>query len=195
MKDLVDLEQALRELADRLAALRSRLPEGQGQLPPLAAAAQPELQPLLEQALATLSQKMAKEGVQVLIVGVKRTSEGRTTAWYEHFSDRAVEKLLSPELPRVLEGLASLERIRLLLALQGGLAKSSDLMAKSGLTQGQFYHHLRILEASGLVRRRGRDEYEITVHGVSSLFTLLAAASYILSAPSSVHGKREEEEA
>ena len=192
IKDLVDLERALRDLADRLAALRSQLPEGQ--IPPLTAAAQPELQPLLEQALATLGQKIAEEGVQVLIVGVQRTPEGRTTAWYEHFSDRAVEKLLSPELPRVLEGLASLERIRLLLALQGGLAKSSDLMAKSGLTQGQFYHHLRILEASGLVRRRGRDEYEITVHGVSSLFTLLAAASHMLSGSPPVR-KREEEEA
>jgi predicted transcriptional regulator len=52
-------------------------------------------------------------------------------------------------------------------------------METAGLTQGQFYHHLRALEASGLVRKRGRDEYEITLHGTSALFTFLAAAAYI----------------
>lgn len=100
--------------------------------------------------------------------------------WYEIFSQDEVEKLLTPELIRSLEALASLERLRLMLALVPGPASSAELMTQSGLSQGQFYHHLRILEGSGMARKKARDEYEATLHGISSLFTFLAAARYIL---------------
>ncbi|MGQ9699873.1 MAG: hypothetical protein ACUVQS_02245, partial [Candidatus Bipolaricaulaceae bacterium] len=65
------------------------------------------------------------------------------STWYEIFSQDEVEKLLTPELIRSLEALASLERLRLMLALVSGPAGSAELMTQSGLTQGQFYHHLR----------------------------------------------------
>lgn len=179
MENLDRILQDLESLVERLRAYQPSRPEEA--LPPLAAAAQPDLQPILNQILSNFSQRIAGEGVQVLIAGLHRNRQGRTTAWYEQFSERNVELLLSPELSRALEGLASLERIRLLLTLQAGLTNSADLMRESGLTQGQFYHHLRILEANDLVRKKGRDQYEITSHGVCSLFTLLATASYILS--------------
>jgi DNA-binding transcriptional ArsR family regulator len=153
--------------------------EEPGPIPLLAATAPASLQSLLSQTLQALAAAIGDEGARVLIVGICRTPSGEVRTWYELFSEKAVEKLLMPELIRALEALASPERLKLMLALSRGKAGSAELMETAGLTQGQFYHHLRALEASGLVRKRGRDEYEITLHGTSALFTFLAAAAYI----------------
>lgn len=181
MEELDRLEQALRDVADRLARFRSQGAKGESPIPLLSATAPQPLQSLIFQILQALASELKKEeGSQVLITGVHRDPQGRMSTWYEIFSRDEVEKLLTPELIRSLEALASLERLRLMLALVSGPAGSAELMTQSGLTQGQFYHHLRTLEGSGMVRKKARDEYEATLHGVSSLFTFLAAARYIL---------------
>ncbi|MGB9757895.1 MAG: ArsR/SmtB family transcription factor [Candidatus Bipolaricaulaceae bacterium] len=180
MEEIARLEQILREAADRLARLRSQGTRGEGAIPLLAATAPAALQPLLFQVLQALASELKEEGVQVLITGVHRSPKGQVSTWYELFSQEDIERILTPELIRSLEALSSLERLRLMLALVRGPAGSAELMAQAGLTQGQFYHHLRILEGSGLVRKKARDEYETTLHGVSSLFTFLAAASSLL---------------
>lgn len=193
MEELVRLETALRELADRLARLRQG---GQGEnpvMPVLSSTAPAGIRPILSQILPALAEELTGEGVKVLIAGVHRSPTGRASSWYELFSGETAEKVLQPELIRTLEALSSLERLRLMLALVAGPAGSTELMAQSVLTQGQFYHHLRILEGSGLVRRKTRDEYEATLHGVSSLFTFLAAASYILKDFTGLSRKSEQE--
>jgi len=154
--------------------------EEPGPIPHLAATAPASLQLLLLQILQALAADLKEEGARVLITGICHTPSGEVRTWYELFSEEAVEKLLIPELMRSLEALASPERLKLLRALSQGKTGSEELMEACGLTQGQFYHHLRVLEASGLVRKKRRDEYEITLHGTSALFTFLAAAACIL---------------
>ena len=154
--------------------------EEPGPIPLLSATAPASLQLLLGQTLQALAADFQGEGARVLITGICRTPSGEVRTWYELFSEKSVEKLLRPELMRALEALASPERLKLLWALSQGKTGSAELMEAAGLSQGQFYHHLRALEASGLVRKRGRDEYEITLHGTSAFFTFLAAAAYIL---------------
>ncbi|MCR4392263.1 MAG: ArsR family transcriptional regulator, partial [Candidatus Acetothermia bacterium] len=173
MEELAELELALREVADRLARLRTK---GESPMPLLSVTAAAGVEPLLFQILQALAGELKEEGARVLVTGVHRAPRGRVSTWYELFSKEDAEKVLTPELVRALEALASLERLRLMLALVSGPAGSAEVMAQSGLTQGQFYHHLRILEGSGMVRRKTRDGYEATLHGASSLFTLLAAA-------------------
>lgn len=194
MEDLARLEQALRQLADQLARLRSQLPKGNVPLPALPLVVPADLQPTLNQLFGSLDQLLDKEGVQVLIAGVHRKPPARVSSWYELFSGAGIEKVLRPEVFRTFESMVSAERLRLLLALQEGFYRSAELMKRSGLSQGQFYHHLRILEGSGMVRKKGRDEYEATVHGISTLFTLLAVASYVLSGiPHLATGEGEKE--
>lgn len=157
----------------------SQGPQEPGPIPLLSASAPASLQPVLLQALQTLAAELKEGGARVLITGICRTPSGEVRTWYEFFSEEAMEKLLMPEFIRALEALASVERLKLMLALSRGKTGTAELMEDAGLTQGQFYHHLRVLEASGLVRKKGRDEYEITLHGTSALFTFLAAAAYI----------------
>lgn len=180
MEELAKLELVLREVADRLALLRSEVATGENPIPLLSATAPAGIQHLLFQILQALAGELKEEGVRVLVTGVHRAPTGQMSTWYELFSNEDAEKVLTPELIRAVEALASLERLRLMLALVSGPTGSAELIAQSGLTQGQFYHHLRILEGSGMVRKKARDEYAVTLHGVSSLFTLLAAARYIL---------------
>jgi len=175
----------MREIGERNNAERGReapppAQEGPGPIPLLSTTAPASLQLLLSQTLQALAADFQGEGARVLITGICRTPSGEVRTWYELFSEKAVEKLLRPELMRTLEALASPERLKLMWALSRGKTGSAELMEAAGLTQGQFYHHLKALEASGLVRKRGRDEYEITLQGTSAFFTFLAAAAYIL---------------
>jgi len=181
--ELAHVEAQLRRLADALATIQegSAGPERAAASALLAAAAPSELRDTVTQALQSLQARMGKtEGVQVLIAGIRRGPDGHTTTWYEAFSDEAVPKVLgNPGLFRALELVANGERLRLLFALASGALGSAEAMDQSGLSQGQFYHHLRALEAAGMVRKVARDRYEPTVHGTSTLFTILAVLSYI----------------
>lgn len=193
LEDLARLEQALRKMADELAALRSQIPMEQGppSIPTLPAPS--DLQELVNQAIKTLAERVGEKGAQVLIAGVCKVPPGRAYSWYEIFSEEEIKKVLQPQTFRAFEGMARVERLRLLQSLQEGFHRSAELMERSGLSQGQFYHHMRILEASGMVHKKGRDEYGITVHGVSSLFTIIAAASHVLSGLSHLFPQEEGE--
>jgi DNA-binding transcriptional ArsR family regulator len=91
-----------------------------------------------------------------------------------------VPKVLeNPGVLRSLELVANGDRLRLLFSLASGATGSAEATDRSGLSQGQFYHHLRALEAAGMARKVARDKHEPTIHGTSTLFTLLAVAGYI----------------
>ncbi len=181
--DLGHLEAELRQLADALAGLRQGTfaPDEQATAALVAATAPSGIGGLVAEALRSLQARLGeREGVQVLIAGIRRGPEGRATTWCEHFSDEAVPKVLrDPGLLRTLELVAHGERLRLLWALASGATGSAEAMDRSGLSQGQFYHHLRALETAGMVRKVARDLYEPTVHGTSTLFTILAALAYL----------------
>lgn len=175
------IEEELRRLAAELAALRQTIPDRGTSTTPLIQAAPAQLQPLVEQVMTALTELLGETGaVRVLIAGLHRRPDGLTTSWYELFADEAVAPALNnPSLLRALGLVATPERLRLLYAFATGSTGSAEVMEKSGLSQGQFYHHLRALEAAGMVRKAGRDRYKPTTYGISTLFTLLAAAHYI----------------
>jgi len=183
LPDLAQVEAQLRRLADALAAFQRASPglEAEETLGLLATAAPPGLRGLVTQVLRSLEARIGDgEGVQVLVAGVRRGPGGHTTTWYEAFAEEDAPKILgNPGLVRSLELVANGERLRLLFALVSGASGSAEAMARSGLSQGQFYHHLRALEAAGMVRKVGRDQHEPTVHGTSTLFTILAVVDYI----------------
>ncbi len=192
MHELERIEKTLRQLADATAAYRkARVASGELGMSDseqtditdtlLAAAASEGITGLVSRVVGELGRMITdRQGVRVLIVGTHRTDDDCATCWYEFFSEKEIEMLLQTDLMRVMETLTSVERLRLMLAILSGVTRSADIRKESRLSQGQYYHHLRLLEGAGMVRKKARDQYELTVHGTSSLLTILATTKYIM---------------
>lgn len=76
-----------------------------------------------------------------------------------------------------LEALGSPARLALLAALLDGPLKRTELQAIIGAgSTGQLYHHLRELQAAGLLKQPERGVYEFAAPAVVPLLTIVAAA-------------------
>ncbi|MFN3346681.1 MAG: ArsR/SmtB family transcription factor [Candidatus Bipolaricaulaceae bacterium] len=187
--DLRKIAAELSRLAEALSALAQQPP------PPaveaLARTAPSDLASLVRRTLEELAALLPGEGVRVFLVGLHR-HQGHTTSWYQLFTEGDVPEVLKDTQGlRALALLAQPERLRLLFALTQGVTDAAQLMKTSGLTQGQFYHHLRALEAADLARKRGRDHYVPTLSGISALFSLLAVVNYLSSKIAEPEGEEE----
>lgn len=184
MNELALIEQKLRKLADALAEQQK---QSTRELQPadetavlLTATAPAQTKEMVGQTIKALGEMIAdKQGVRVLIAGVHRADGGRVTSWYTLFSEKGIEQFLQVDRVQALVTLANVERLRLLLTLASGTAISTQVIEESGLSQGQFYYHLRALEGHGLVRKKARNRYEATIDGTAALFTVLAVLEYI----------------
>ncbi|MEU4164823.1 helix-turn-helix domain-containing protein [Actinoplanes sp. NPDC026670] len=89
----------------------------------------------------------------------------------------------------ILESLGSLPRLALLRALaREGRRTNVDLQEALGAVQGdttsgQLYHHLRALQAAGLIQQRRRGEYDLAPQAVIPILTILAAALNLATDP------------
>ncbi len=190
--DLKKVAAELARLAEALAALAQASPpppavEALAHTPPQ------ELAPLVRRTLEELASLLPGEGVRVFLVGLHRHQD-RTTSWYQFFTEDDVQKALrNTQGLRALGLLAQPERLRLLFSLTQGVTDAAELMRTSDLTQGQFYHHLRALEAADLARKRSRDHYVPTLSGISALFSLLAVVDYLSSKIAESEGEEESQ--
>lgn len=83
------------------------------------------------------------------------------------------EDLLTP----VISALASPSRLQLLKALMRGASNNQQLQeALGGVSVGQLYHHIKELQATGLVAQRRRGSYEIKTQAVVPLLAILATS-------------------
>ncbi|BEL05875.1 helix-turn-helix domain-containing protein [Actinoplanes sichuanensis] len=89
----------------------------------------------------------------------------------------------------ILESLGSLPRLALLEALlREGRRTNVELQEALGAiqgetTSGQLYHHLRALQAAGLIQQRRRGEYDLAPQAVIPVLTILAAAMNVAADP------------
>ena len=89
----------------------------------------------------------------------------------------------------ILESLGSQPRLALLGALlREGRRTNVELQEALGAhqgdsTSGQLYHHLRALQAAGLIMQRRRGEYDLSPQAVVPILTILAAAMNVATAP------------
>lgn len=75
-----------------------------------------------------------------------------------------------------LESLGSPARLTLLAALLGAPRTRTQLQEVLGESStGHLYHHLRVLQAAGLLAQPRRGEYELTAQAVIPLLTIIAA--------------------
>lgn len=112
----------------------------------------------------------------VLYAGAARFGD-RSYVWQV---ERPAPGLLEVEedlLAGVLSALASPPRLRLLKALLRGSSGGQQLQKALGdASVGQLYHHMKELQAAGLVIQKGRGAYEVGAQAVVPLLAVLAAA-------------------
>jgi Helix-turn-helix domain len=104
--------------------------------------------------------------------------DGREYLWAKQ---RPVRDLTGAErsgTATVLECLGSPARLALLTALIGTSRTRAQLQEALGETTstGHLYHHLRGLQAAGLLIQPRRGEYELAAHALVPLLTIIAAA-------------------
>lgn len=177
--DLRKIAEELSRLAEALSVLAQQRPSSSPTVETLTRTAPPDLASLVRHTLEELSALLPGEGVRLFFAGLHRHQD-RTTSWYQFFSEKDAQNALNNvQGIRAVALLAQPERLRLLFALAQGVSGAAELMQESGLTQGQFYHHLRVLEAAGLAHKQGRDRYAPTTSGIAALFTLLALVDHL----------------
>lgn len=102
---------------------------------------------------------------------------GREYAWTK---DHVATDVLAADwtlAARTLESLGSPARLALLAALLQAPRTRAELHHALGDTStGHLYHHLRELQAAGLIAQRRRGEYEIAAQVPIPLLTIVAAA-------------------
>ncbi|MDH2430398.1 helix-turn-helix domain-containing protein [Sphaerisporangium sp. TRM90804] len=103
--------------------------------------------------------------------------DGREYMWAKQ---RPVQELTGAErsgTAALLECLGSPARLALLTALVGTSRTRTQLQEALGETTstGHLYHHLRGLQAVGLLIQPRRGEYELAAHAVVPLLTIIAA--------------------
>ncbi|WP_440103478.1 helix-turn-helix domain-containing protein [Streptosporangium sp. H16] len=103
--------------------------------------------------------------------------DGREYLWAKQ---RPVRDLIGAErsgTATVLECLGSPARLALLTAVLGTTRTRAQLQEVLGETTstGHLYHHLRGLQAAGLLVQPRRGEYELAAHALVPLLTVIAA--------------------
>ena len=92
---------------------------------------------------------------------------GESTVFFVH-ADRVRENRNCPGelIERFFSIFSSRQRVSLMRALLGGESKTSTMLKEeAGLTEGQFYHHMRELAAADCVLKKGQDQYQLSDSG------------------------------
>lgn len=176
---LAHLENQVSSLLERMAALEGGEPKEAKKRPasPDVAPGEPDLG-LLERLQGRTGAPYEEDGERgaVLYAGSARF-EDRSYVWQ---IERSVPGLLGVEeelLTSVISALASPPRLQLLKAMLRGASGTQQLQqALGGVSVGQLYHHLKELQAAGLIAQRRRGSYEIKTQAVVPLLAILAAA-------------------
>jgi len=176
---LSHLEDQVSDLLDRIAALEGGKPEGEEKRSASAVVApgEPDLE-LLERLQGRTGAPYEEDDERgaILYSGSARFDD-RSYVWQ---IERPVPGLLGVEeevLTPVISALASPPRLQLLKALLRGASNNQQLQEALGeVSVGQLYHHLKELQASGLIAQKRRGSYEIKTQAVIPLLAILAAA-------------------
>ncbi|WP_440068940.1 helix-turn-helix domain-containing protein [Streptosporangium sp. OZ121] len=103
--------------------------------------------------------------------------DGREYLWAKQHPVRDLVGAERSGTATVLECLGSPARLALLTAVLGTTRTRAQLQEVLGETTstGHLYHHLRGLQAAGLLVQPRRGEYELAAHALVPLLTIIAA--------------------
>lgn len=187
-------KRGTRSLAARVAALEQRLAEVERRLGPAGAATgsavpePPEHRPILDPerfwALAQLQRRGGPEfddgqvSGSVMFAGVTSTPGAGEVVWQ---LELPLPRLMADDWEAasgVLAALSNPTRAQIVRRLLLGEGTVQELQAMPGLgTSGQLYHHLRDLQAAGLVVQLRRGSYAVPADKVVPCLVILGAAA------------------
>jgi len=174
-----ELEQAIRDLQDRVAALEHEHEPKRSRRRPRPELGLVDALDALD-ALGELTEPPAGPGAPagtIAYAGVAQFGADRL-AWQMIHSVPDLLALDEDRVARQLAAMASPVRLRILRELAAGPLQTHDLQERLGEpSAGQLYHHLRELLATGLVNQPRRSVYEVPDRAAIPLLALLACAS------------------
>jgi hypothetical protein len=113
----------------------------------------------------------------LVFAGLTTTRGAGSLVWQEEHSLPDVMEADWRPAASLLSALAHPIRLELLRRLLDGARSTADLQEIPDLgTTGQLYHHLRDLQAAGLVVQRGRNHYAVAADKVVPCLILVTAA-------------------
>lgn len=113
----------------------------------------------------------------VLFAGAATTPGAGTVVWQEELPVPAVLARGWADAAGALAALGHPVRLELIRRLLSGAHTTHELAEIPDLgTSGQLYHHLRELQAAGLVVQRRRNDYAVPADRVIACLVLVAAA-------------------
>ncbi|MGI6879071.1 ArsR/SmtB family transcription factor [Microbacterium sp. gxy059] len=172
MDDDADLRDAVRALAERVAALEgSRAPVA----PP--AAPDDETYWALDGLVARRGQDETTARGSVMMVGSVEVPTGGTVSWQQEAGSEGLIEVEWGDRATAFAALGHPVRVELLRRILQGVRTTAALAALDELgTTGQLHHHLRQLVAAGWVRQSGRGSYEIPAGRIVPLLVCIVAA-------------------
>lgn len=172
---LAALEQRVRELAARVAALESPAPPSTRAAPPIDLS-------LAEQMRSRSGPPYERDGLRGALTYAGAVDfAGPAYVWQ---IERPLPGLLDLDpapLARVLAALGNPLRLTLVRSLLAGPRNSHELQEALGVgSPGQLYHHLKELLAAGIIEQRGRSDYRLSPHKIVPFLIVLAGAFDLL---------------
>lgn len=175
MAESVDLQEAVRALAERVAALES--PRGEHAAAERDAHGDADAFWALNALQSKLADDASTQDGAVMMVGSLTLPTGAPVAWQQGIGTAGLLESEWGERAVALAALGHPVRLELLRHILAGVHATSELAAIESLgTTGQLHHHLRQLLAAGWVRQSGRGTYEVPAARIVPLMICMLGA-------------------
>jgi len=133
----------------------------------------------------------AGEGIGVLIAGI--VQQQATSRWHKIAAWAGFADLPDDDIVRLLEPLGNPRRVELVRQLAVGVSTTGDLQKATGMSGGQFYHHLSRLAEAGYIARISQGRFALSTRGKVALACLAAFCSLLAEWPEDIGERRARE--
>ncbi|MFO7947274.1 MAG: winged helix-turn-helix domain-containing protein [Armatimonadota bacterium] len=130
-------------------------------------------------------------GIAVIIGGLIRGYA--TSRWYRASAWPGSDRMPRPDIEKLIEPLSHSNRIALLFELSSGPQTTGQLQEATGMSGGQFYHHLNRLIDAGFVSRLEQGKFSVSSRAKVALATLVALHSVLEDWPEEAGERRARE--
>ncbi len=127
-------------------------------------------------------------GIAVIIGGLIRGYA--TSRWYRASAWPSSDSMPRPDVEKLIEPLSHTNRIALLFELTDGAHTTGQLQEATGMSGGQFYHHLNKLINGGFVSRLEQGKFSVSSRGKVALASLVALHSVLEDWPEEAGERR-----
>ncbi|MFP3903448.1 MAG: ArsR/SmtB family transcription factor [Armatimonadota bacterium] len=130
-------------------------------------------------------------GIAVILGGLIRGYA--TSRWYRASAWPGSDSMPRPDIESLTEPLSHTNRVALLFELTDGAHTTGQLQEATGMSGGQFYHHLNRLIDAGFISRLEQGKFSVSSRGKVALATLVGLYSILEDWPEEAGERRARE--